>query len=205
MAGSKDRAPSLRSHVLYRMFPQRRSDLEAIYGGRKGATRKGIDLVLAEANIEFHDQVMDILGLKPGGWCALGSGLVQVSRRDVGADRLGDVVSANACFMAPKSLRGEALAAALSPIEVARAAPVRVLAWDLEVFCEPLGDGAMKFYDGDDPGAKLLCVSAVTFDYGVADSTRSVVFSLGEAPAAETQEAATDGAALAVRWFGTDE
>jgi DNA polymerase elongation subunit (family B) len=135
----------------------------------------------------------------------MGEGIVQVTKYSVGEVRLGDVVSADACYMAPKDLKGEALQAALKPVEVARAAPVRVLAWDVETWCQPLGDGAMKFYDGDDPGAKLLCVSAVMFDYGIADSTESLVFSLGDGPAAETQETATDGSTLTVRWFGVDE
>jgi len=148
---------------------------------------------------------MDILGLKPGCWCEMGEGIVQVNKHSVGEVRLGDVVAADACFMAPKDLKGEALQAAVRTVEVARAAPVRVLAWDLEVYCVPLGDGAMRFFNGDDPDAKLLCVSAVTFDYGVPESTRSVVFSLGEAPAAATDETATDGSTLTIRWFGTNE
>lgn len=137
-----------------------------------------------------------MLGLKPGGWCALNECVaprVHVGREcAVGAEHQAHP-------------QYGPLAAALQPAEVARASPVRVLAWDLEVWCEPLGDGAMKFYDGDDPGAKLLCVSAVAFDYGVPDSTRSVVFSLGDASATETTETATDGSTLAVRWFGGDE
>jgi DNA polymerase elongation subunit (family B) len=139
---------------------------------------------------------LDVLGLKPGGWCALNE--VVAPRVHVGRECAVDAEHQAHPQYGP-------LAAALQPAEVARASPVRVLAWDLEVWCEPLGDGAMKFYNGDDPGARLLCVSAVAFDYGVPDSTRSVVFSLGNAPAQETTETATDGSTLAVRWFGGDE
>jgi hypothetical protein len=64
LTGNKDRAPSLRSNVLHRIFPGREADLDGIYAGRKGVVRKGLSLVLGEANIEFHDQVR---GLRPLG------------------------------------------------------------------------------------------------------------------------------------------
>jgi hypothetical protein len=65
LTGSKDRGPSLRSNVLHRIFPGRTADLDGIYAGRKGVVRKGLSLVLGEANIEFHDQVRR--GLRPLG------------------------------------------------------------------------------------------------------------------------------------------
>ena len=196
-AGAAKRQPPFHINTLRRMFPGRDKDVHDAYAddGRR-VNRRDLTFVLAEANIELHDQVMDGLGLKPGGWCALDEALAP--RVHVGRE-----CAVDAEFQA-HPIQG-ALALALKPAEVTRAAPVRVLAWDLEVWCEPLGDGAMKFYDGDDPGARLLCVSAVTFDYGVADSTRSVVFSLGESPAPATRETATDGSTLEVRWFGADE
>ena len=198
--GGDKRAPALRAHVLERLFPGRLDDVRAACRRERGVRRKGLQLVLAEANTDFHDQVMDQLDLKPGGWCA-----AQLRASRDRPDTKADVVAVDVSLTAPKDMKLGALKAAVRPLEVARAAPVRVLAWDLEVYCVPLGDGAMKFFNGDDPGAKLLCVSAVTFDYGVADSLRSVVFSLGHAPAAATQETATDGSTIDVRWFGDDE
>jgi DNA polymerase elongation subunit (family B) len=201
-AGSAKAGPPLRSHVLERVWPARAEDLARAYRRADNVRRKGLTFTLAEANIEFHDQVMDELSLKPGCWCTPGPALRNACSFD---DHKADRVATTLSLTAEARLDGAALRAALAPAEVSRAAPVRVLAWDLEVFCEPLGDGAMRFYDGDQEGAKLLCVSAVTYEYGVADSTKSVVFSLGEAPAAETQETATDGSALTVCWFGNDE
>ena len=193
LAGSATRRPPLSKNLLHRLFPKREKDVnDAFAQDDRRVNRRGMALTLAEANIDLHDQVMDTLSLKPGGWCSLDAD--EAFSRECAVDLE---------FEAHPVKR--ALAEALRPVDVGRAAPVRVLAWDLEVWCEPLGDGAMRFYDGDDPGAKLLCVSAVTFDYGSADSTKAVVFSLGDAPAATTQETATDGSALEVRWFGADE
>jgi hypothetical protein len=193
-SASEGRKPALCPHVLESVFSDRVQDVRDAVARKKGARRKGLEFVLAEANIELHDQVMCDLDLRPGCWC------------DPSALEQGEaIIQVDRTYNAPPGLRGADLRAALPPVHVARAAPVRVLAWDLEVWCEPLGDGAMRFYNGDQPGAKLLCVSAVTFDYGVSDSTRSVVFALGNAPSAVTLETATDGKLLEVRWFGADE
>jgi len=203
LAGSAKRRPPLPAALLKKIFPGRDRDIDAAHAGAARVTRAGLELTLAEANIAFHDQVMDALNLKPGGWCRLDPALAPA------APRRGEACAVDEAYVARPFVGN--VAEALQPVEVARAAPVRVLAWDLEVWCVPLGDGAMRFFNGDDPGAKLLCVSAVTFDYGVAGSTKSVVFSLGDAvysngaPVSVTQETATDGSPLEVRWFGADE
>ena len=198
VAGSPKREPPLSHDLMTKLFPGQRLRIDALYAARGGPVgRAGLALVLAEANIDLHDQVMDDLGLKPGGWCALDLDKLKTCHHNTQC-AVTNEFEAHPGLYAP-------LCEAIRPAEVARAAPVRVLAWDLEVWCVPLGDGAMRFFDGDDPGAKLLCVSAVTFEYGVPDSTKSVVFSLGEAPASSTIETATDGEQLEVRWFGEDE
>jgi DNA polymerase elongation subunit (family B) len=189
-------SPPLEARLLHKIFPAREADISKLYAGASRVVRKGIDLVLAEANIAFHDQCMDALGLKPGGWCELDRNLVQ-------PDTASKCAASLCCLARPFAGR---LADALRPAVVDRASPVRVLAWDLEVFCKPLGGGAMKFYDGDHPEAQLLCVSAVSFQYGVANSTQSVVFALGSSNDPQSEAArATDGSALEIRWFANEK
>lgn len=65
VAGTPKRLPALRAHVLERVFPDRLADLQRLYRGDKGARRKGLELVLAEANIELHDQVRPKVGGRP--------------------------------------------------------------------------------------------------------------------------------------------
>jgi len=196
--GGQWRRPPLSPHLLKLLFPGRDRDVDAAFDEKAArVTRAGMELVLAEANISLHDQVMDELNLKPGGWCAIDTTFAVPSSVKLGVDCMYQVSS-------DQPSKG------LAPADVSRAAPVRVLAWDLEVWCQPLGDGAMRFFDGDDPGARLLCVSAVSFGYG-APALCSVVFSLGNgatshgAPLSVTQETATDGSPVEVRWFGADE
>lgn len=194
-SGPKARKPPLSFRTVRRIFPGREEDLERAFRGDRGAVRKGLSLVLAEANIEFHDQVMDDIGIRPGCWCAPGPGL----------SATGDLARVDVVLEAHDLMGVAELREQLLPVEVPRAAPVRVLAWDLEVWCEPLGDGAMRFFEGDDAGARLLCVSAVTFDYGVPGSTRSVVFCLTEGDERGEEEAtATDGSRVMLRWFRSE-
>jgi DNA polymerase elongation subunit (family B) len=162
--------------LLKRLFPQAEERITAVYDGKgKGVVRKDVTFVLAEANVDFHSDLLERAGVSPGGWAT-----VDALPRSVEEGRRVYVLTG-----LDKVRR----------LEASRASPVRVLAWDLEVWCHPLDeDGAMKFYDGDEEGARLLCVSAVTFEYGVAGSERSRVFSVGDGPPAE-----------GVVWCGDDD
>jgi len=59
----------------------------------------------------------------------------------------------------------------------------------------------MKFFDGDDPLAQLLCVSAVTFEYGVPGE-KAVVFELCPQQEQLTEDTVTDG--CTIHWYNTD-
>ena len=129
-----------------------------------------------------------MMGVRPGGWATVNPD-PKVTAESQGADA---------------TLSYTCTRHGLVPVQVARAAPVRVMAWDIESYCEPVGNiGAMNFYNADHDKAKLLCVSAVTFEYGVEGSTKRVVFSLGEHSPRETV-AATDGSPLDIVWFSDE-
>jgi hypothetical protein len=110
-AGSAKAGPPLRSHVLERVWPARVEDLSRAYRRADNVRRKGLAFTLAEANIEFHDQVMDELRLKPGCWCTPGPALLNAcSFDDCKADRVATTLSLTAAV----HLDGPALRAALA-------------------------------------------------------------------------------------------
>ena len=187
VGGSKSRPPFSKA-LLVRIFGKNREpDIQKCFTSTKGVRRGGMELTLAEANISFEHQMLETMDLKPGGWATVDLSVASYSE------------GANASLS--YSASGVNATECMKPAQVARAAPVRVLAWDIESFCEPIGNtGAMNFYDADHEKAKLLCISAVTFEYGVEGSTKSVVFSLGEKSPRETV-AATDGSPLDILWF----
>jgi len=164
-----------------RQAPFTPSALRRLFGEQKPR------FVLAEANIAYEHQVLDRLGLRPGAWVAVDSA---AARKDWNSKFATHAYEAQ-------------LGVGLSHAAVDRAAPVRVLCWDLEVFCTPLGDGAMKFFDGDDPSARLLCVSMVTFEYGVAGGDRATVFCL-KPSSGEGELPAEAGDGVRLEWFDTD-
>lgn len=140
-----------------------------------GSARR--EFVLAEANIDHATATLAQMGAAPGRWVDITcpqsrhkSGMVAF---DVSFDKFREHITV---------------------VERPNAAPVRVLSFDIETYVTNHGNGNVSFHDGNDPMAKLLCISVVCFQHGVAGSA-STCFSLLPAEGATPPEEAV----------GTDE
>ena len=112
---------------------------------------------LAEADIDFTVQACADAGLTPGRWFTLRPGAQPVNLRCRTA--LGYRVEMKD----------------LVPIDdKAGLAPLRVLSFDIETLTKDLGNGACRFYDGDDPAGKCLCIAACSMVVGKPDIDRFV-------------------------------
>ena len=194
--GSPKYAAVLPLRTLKKWFSRDERDDAVLRTACQGTTdplnRGQYQFVLAEANIGFDHQLMEQMKLHPGGW-------VDVDTTLCHADTIA--MSAYHKLVAGTRSGGHIMDCLKPAANVARNAPVRVLAFDLETYCRPVGD-AMQFFDGDHPEAKLLCVSADTWSLG-STSIQSTVFALNDVEDRETVKA-TDDRDVDVRWF-TDE
>lgn len=130
---------------------------------------------LAEADIDFAAQACADLGIAPGAWAELGPAAQPAKMPGVRAD---------ACFRAPAS-------ALVARPDLTGNAPLRVLAFDIETLTRDLGNGAVKFYAGDDPEARCVCIAACDVAVGRPGSGRRTVFALD--PDAKEPRVATEG------------
>lgn len=203
------RRPAFEADMLNLLFPGREELVNAAISQRRGPRGyASCCFTLAEANIPLHHQVLADNNLACGKWIS-----VPPPRGSLGVHpRYGSKVSPTA-DVELYHLCGEhgQLTEALLPIEVASNAPLRVLSFDLEVFCKPLGDGAMRFYEATEADGRILCVSAVTYVVGSSDPCVGRVFALQPPDSSDSQKiggveqaVATDGSALRIKWF-TDE
>jgi len=180
---------------------QHEKTLVDIFRNVPNTPRKAFSFVLAEANIGFEHQLMEIMGLTPGGWATADLAVFQQPHnRDKEWHMKADIVGVAGVYASP--VGGDGMKS-LTPLNIPKSAPIRILAWDLEVYCKPLGSGAMQFFDGNHAEAKLLCVSLVTSIYGVKDSISSCVLALsnGSPVEPETMTRATDGSSVRIVWF----
>jgi DNA polymerase elongation subunit (family B) len=190
--GSSTRRPAFGKPFLDRLFPNRTADISAYFRTKK--MRGGLasfSFVLAEANITHDNQLLADLQVQPGGWVSLDPTFLRPVSIKKTTCCLEFVCSP---FMGPAHN-------ALRPLERDRCAPLRVVAWDLETWCTPLGNGAMRFFDGDSPDAKVLCASVVSFDYNVDNSLKSVVFALSDRDGEEDVIATDEVTPVTLRWF----
>jgi hypothetical protein len=74
------------------------------------------------------------------------------------------------------------------------------MAFDLETFCTDLGNGSTKFYDGDHAQARILCISAVVFDY-CNKEIEGRVFSVGNTCGSELQPTTDGTAQCRIDWY----
>jgi DNA polymerase elongation subunit (family B) len=188
VAGSQTRKPVTTFNKLRRLFPD--ADTQAIEQCLKKAARapySRFGFTLAEANIEHHNQFCADKGINPGKWVR--------------------VAAKHAWFESIKNYYVEV--SGIEPTDSEGSAPIRTLAFDLEVHCKDLGHVATKFYDGDDPHACILCVSSVHFNY-VDKRIEGCVFALGgddtppETPS--EQHKTSDGSAtIRVHWSRSEK
>lgn len=148
---------------------------------------------LAEATIDVTTQACADMGLTPGGWFALRAGLAPAARVESRFDvRVSRTYS-------------NVVAADVVPLpERTGLAPLRVLSFDIETYTRDLGHGAVRFYDGDDPEGKCLCIAACSQVVGRPEVQR-VVFAIDPditEPRDETVPAVSgDGATVRLRWL----
>jgi DNA polymerase elongation subunit (family B) len=144
---------------------------------------------LAEATLDVTTQACADMGLTPGGWFALRAGTPGEQRSDVRVSRIYTDVAAADIVPLP---------------ERTGLAPLRVLSFDIETLTKDLGHGAVRFYDGDDPEGKCLCIAACSQVVGRPEVQR-VVFAIDpdiEEPRDETVPAVSgDGATVRLRWL----
>ena len=190
---AKKKKQAFSKDFLKLLYPDDAMKIEDFF---RSKTMKGglsrFAFILAEANIAHENQLMADMYIQPGEWIEIIS-LMPPSEKKTNCNLEFEY----------RAVYGE-LNERIVKKENAKQSPIKIFSWDLEVFCEPIGNsGVMKFYDGDDPDAKILCVSAVSFDYGSSDMT-SVVFSLSESDG-EEMSTATDGKTqVLLKWY-TDE
>lgn len=188
LAGNKERTALTSAENLQLLFPN--APAEAIRRCLTDAPRAPYDtfaFTLAEANIEHHNQFCADRGVNPGRW---------VTVRDV---KLWEP----SCKLTKAQHELHVRVNDVKPADVDGSAPIRVLSFDLETFCTDLGNGATRFYDGNDPRAKILCISAVAFDY-TSKQIAGRVFSLGNAAGAEELRTSNGADAFTVEWFTTE-
>lgn len=194
MAGNKTRKPVTTGDNLQLLFPDADpKSIDMCLTNARRASYASFGFTLAEANIEHHNQFCADAGINPGKW-------VSVAAKSTWAE-------STAFTSVKKEYHVEA--SGIAPTDREGSAPIRTLSFDLEVYCKDLGNGATKFYDGDDPQACILCVSSVRFDY--ADKRiEGCVFALGgddTPPDVKTEQLRTsDGSApISVTWCRSEE
>ena len=93
--------------------------------------------------------------------------------------------------------------------ELTGLAPLRVLSFDIETLSRDIGNGAVKFFDGDDPEGKCLCIAACSSVVG-RPGVQRVVFAIDPdmppgAPVRQETHAATGGdGSVQLHWFRTE-
>jgi hypothetical protein len=189
MAGSKERRPVTDSTNLELLFPK--ASAYAIMQCLAKAPRapySAFAFTLGEANIEHHNQFCADKGINPGKWATV--------------RRARDWDSSTKLTRARHEAHVDC--PGIAAVDVDGSAPIRTLSFDLETFCTDLGNGATRFYDGNDPLAKILCISAVTFNY-TDKVIEGRVLALGDASAVaggEEQLPTSDGTAhFTTTWF----
>ena len=154
----------------------------------RGAREALLGWELAEADADFAAQALADLGVEPGTWFELTG---EAARADVG------------CAPGIVSFRAPARAVRARP-DVGGLAPLRVLSFDIETLTKDLGNGAVKFFDGGDPDARLVCAACADVELGGgAAAERRVVFALDPDGGAQRVEQA-EGEALEIRWFADE-
>jgi DNA polymerase elongation subunit (family B) len=185
MAGSKERKPVTTSTNLRLLFPESSiGDVERCLKKLPRAPYSNFGFVLGEANIEHHNQFCADKDISPGKWIRV----VGPSSWDVHQvlTRAQDELHVD-----PD---------AVTAVDVAGSAPIRTMAFDLETFCTDLGNGATKFYDGDHAQARILCISAVVFDY-CNKEIEGRVFSVGNTRGSELQPTTDGTAQCRIDWY----
>ena len=155
--------------------------------------RSRYQFVLAEANIAFDHQLIERLSLSHGAWVDVD---LAKTHRDVIA-----MAATHRLVAGQMGTRAGALEC-VTPASLSRIADVRVCAFDLETYCKPVGD-AMRFFDGDEAEAKLLCVSTAAWIVGKSN-IQITVFALDDVDEVTTEKATNGVDDVEVRWF-TDE
>jgi DNA polymerase elongation subunit (family B) len=148
---------------------------------------------LGEATLDVTTQACTKMGLTPGGWFALRAGIEPDER---GKSRFGVRVRHTYSYVA---------AADVVPLpERTGLAPLKVISFDIETLTKDLGHGAVRFYDGDDPSGRCLCIAACTQVVGRPEVQR-VVFAIDpdtNQPRDETVPAVSgDGSTVRLRWL----
>ena len=192
---------------------------------------------LAEADIDFAAQACADMGVAPGAWveaCSVAAPTTSAAGDPAAASSttaagdealrvarlaLGDARSSEArvCEQVDDAYLAPTLAAVAPRPDVAGNAPLRVLSLDIETLTKDLGNGAVKFYDGGDAQARLVCAAACDMQLGAdAPPPTRVVFALDpdmlpppdappDAAASASRERAeplADG--VTVRWFADE-
>jgi hypothetical protein len=199
VAGAKDRKAMTTSRNLHMLFPGRNPEhVQQCLLKRSGAPYGAFGFTLGEANIEHHNQFCADAGVSPGKWVSVTAASTWDVRKSFTRANVELHVDARS----------------VSPAAVDGSAPIRTLAFDLETYCTDLGNGATKFYNGDDPQARILCISAVVFNY-TDKEIEGRVFAVGGGDAEDATAAprgrvvswhpTTDNSAeLRVEWFATE-
>ena len=191
--GGAKRRPAFSLTLAKKIYSTETYNLENFY--RYKTMNGGISrfaFTLAEANISHENQVLADLYIQPGEW-------VELSNLDVPVNK-----NSSCDFdLEYRPDYGE-LGDCIRKVDNSINSPLRVFSWDLEVYCNPIGNsGAMKFYGPDEVNGKILCASAVSYEYGSTAMT-SVVFCLADRNGQE-QVTATDGQTkVTLKWY-TDE
>jgi DNA polymerase elongation subunit (family B) len=144
---------------------------------------------LAEATLAVTTQACADMGLTPGGWFSLRAGITPAPQGEVRVHHTYTNVDAADVVPLP---------------DRTGLAPLKVLSFDIEVYTKDLGHGAVRFFDGDDPAGKCLCIAACTLVVGRPEVQR-VVFAIdpdSAEPRDETVPAVSgDGAVVLIRWL----
>jgi DNA polymerase elongation subunit (family B) len=154
---------------------------------------------LAEATLDVTTQACADMGLTPGGWFSLGG--LRPPDPPPSAGGMGGY----APHVRVSRTYTNVAAADVVPLpERTGLAPLKVLSFDIETLTKDLGHGAVRFYDGDDPDGRCLCIAACSQVVGRSEVQR-VVFAIDpdiEEPRDETVPAVSgDGATVRLRWL----
>jgi DNA polymerase elongation subunit (family B) len=140
---------------------------------------------LAEAQVDFTVQACADAGLIPGGWFTLRPTVRPCKSR------------------ARTNLSYRVELFDILPLDRAGLAPIRVLAFDIEVITKDLGNGATRFYDGDNEEGKCLCIAACSMVAGVPGMDR-LVFAIDPDSLAErvqTVDATSGEGSVTIHWL----
>jgi hypothetical protein len=156
---------------------------------RRMSHRTQTTFELAEATLAVTTQACADMGLTPGGWFSLRAGITPAPQGVVRVHHT--YTNVDAADVVPLADR-------------TGLAPLKVLSFDIEVYTKDLGHGAVRFFDGDDPAGKCLCIAACTLVVGRPEVQR-VVFAIdpdSPEPRDETVPAVSgDGAVVLIRWL----